>query len=312
MVITQQTITFDETKINELAGTFRYLSLNMQEIVDRIDRFVTLKINGRKLTDVSFIQGDELPVLDGVDYYGNYTIELYDRSGNTLTFTVTVAGEAPSMSNSSLSSDTSCRLTLNVPDRNNTITNIKLFYITYEGEYQELTEDHKGVSVSAETLQYTLTMGGKYTLWYQDLFGRESYCPYIFYLKGLPTGTLSGVMEGGITNKNVSLKYDDGNTLILYRVENGNKIEVPVDGVVFGQTYDETTRKYTATLMANEDTSAAYVFFLHKTATRGCSWNIPFQLIVLSPQFICTTSTVKRCQRVHTLTARSPFTGMKR
>ena len=279
--------TFDEAKVNDLAGTFRYLSLDMQQIADRVDRFVTLKINGRKLTDVSFVQGDVLPVLDGVEYYGNYTIEIYDRSGNTLTFVVTIAGEAPTMTHTSLSSDTSCRLTLNVPDRNDAITNIKLFYITYDGEYQELAEDHKGVLVNVGTLQYTLTIGGKYTLWYQDLFGREEYCPYIFYLKGLPTGTLSGVMDGGITNKNVSLKYEDTATLILYRVENGQKNEVPMDGVIFGQTYDETTRKYTATLMANEDTSAAYVFFLYKTGDKGLFVEYTFTIdCIIAPIYI--------------------------
>lgn len=287
---TKETIVFNESKIAELAGTFRYLSLDNLQITDSVDRFVTLKINGRKLTDASFIQGDALPVLDGVDYYGNYTLELYDRSGNTLTFMVTIAGEAPNMTNSSLSSDTSCRLTLNVPDRNDSITNIKLFYITYEGEYQELTTDHKGVPVSADTLQYTLLTGGKYTLWYQDLFGREAYCPYVFYLKGLPTGTLSGVMEGGITNKNVSLKYDDTATLILYRVENGNKTEVPLDGIIFGQTYDETTRKYTATLMANEDTSAAYCFFLYKTGDKGLFVEYTFSIdCIIAPIYLYDT-----------------------
>ncbi len=284
---TQAKIVFDETKVGELAGTFRYLSLEMQQIADSVDRFVTLKINGRKLTDVSFVQGDVLPVLDGVEYYGNYTLELYDRSGNTLTFTVTIAGEAPSMTHSSLNSDTSCRLTLNVPDRNDTVTNLKLFYISYEGEYQELTADHKGVTVSPDTLQYTLTVGGKYTLWYQDLFGREAYCPYVFYLKGLPTGTLSGVMEGGITNKNVSLKYDDGNTLILYRVANGEKSEVPLDGIIFGQTYDETTRKYTATLMANADTSASYCFFLYKTGDKGLFVEYTFSIdCIIAPIYL--------------------------
>ena len=290
---TKETVVFDEAKIKEFTGTFRYLSLNMQQIADSVDHFVAIKINGRKLTDISYVQGDVLPVLDGVEFYGNYTVELYDRSGNTLNFTVTIAGEAPMMTNSSLSSDTSCRLTLNVTDRNNSITDIKLFYITFEGEYQELTEDHKGVPVNASTLQYTLTTGGKYTLWYTDLFGREVYCPHIFYLKGLPTGILSGVMEGGITNKNVSLKYSDDNTLILYRVENGNKTEVLMDGVLFGQTYDETTGKYTATIMANEDTSASYVFFLHRNGDKGLFVEYAFSIdCIIAPIYISNVTNV--------------------
>lgn len=286
---TTENITFDESKVEELAGTFRYLSLDMQQIVDtnNVDEFVTIKINGRNLNDVSYVQGDELPFLDGVDYYGNYTIELYDRSSNTLTFTITIAGEAPKMTNSSLTSDTSCRLTLEVPDRNNIITDIKLFFITYEGEYVELKEDHKEVPVSAATLQYTLTTGGKYTLWYQDLFGREAYCAPVFYLKGLPTATLSGVIDGGITNRNVSLKYNEDNSLILYRVENGNKTEVPLNGTTYSQTYDETSHRYTAMLMANEDTSASYEFFLYKSDDKNLFVEYTFSIdCIIAPIYI--------------------------
>ncbi len=284
---TTENITFDESKIEELAGTFRYLSLDMQQIADSIDRFVTMKINGRKLSDAVYIQGDELPILDGVEYYGNYTIELYDRSGNTLTFVITIAGEAPKMTHSSLNSDTSCRLTLEVPDYNDTIEELKLFFITYEGVYVELTEDHKEVLVTPGTLQYTLTTGGKYTMWYRDLFGRETYCTPVFYLKGLPTATLSGVTDGGITNRNVSLKYSEGNSLILYRVENGTKTEVPLDGTIYTQTYDETSHRYTAMLMANEDTTASYEFFLYKGDDRNLFVEYTFSIdCIIAPIYI--------------------------
>lgn len=284
---TTENITFDESKVEELAGTFRYLSLNMQQIADSADQFVTMKINGRKLTDAVYIQGDELPVLDGVEYYGNYAIELYDRSGNTLTFVITIAGEAPKMTHSSLNSDTSCRLTLEVPDYNDTIEELKLFFITYEGVYVELSEDHKEVPVTPGTLQYTLTTGGKYTMWYRDLFGREVYCAPVFYLKGLPTATLSGVADGGITNRNVSLKYSEGNSLILYRVENGTKTEVPLDGTTYTQTFDETSHRYTAMLMANEDTTASYEFFLYKGDDRNLFVEYTFSIdCIIAPIYI--------------------------
>ncbi len=250
-----------------------------------------MKINGRGLTDALYIQRDELPVLDGVTYYGNYRIELYDRSGNTLTFTVTIAGEAPRMKSSGTGSDNAtCRLTLEVPDYNDYITNIKLFYINYEGEYIELYEDHRGVPVTLDTLQYTLTTGGKYTMWYKDAFDREVYCAPVFYLKGLPTGMLSGVLDGGITNKNVSLKYSEGNTLILYRIENGIKTEVPLDGTVFSQTYDETSHKYTAMLMANEETTAAYEFFLYKGDDKNLFVEYKFSIdCIIAPIYIYNT-----------------------
>lgn len=303
---TTENITFDETQVEELAGTFRYLSLDMQQIADSIDRFVTIKINGRKLTDAVYIQGDELPMLDGVEYYGNYTIELYDRSGNTLTFVVTIAGEAPRMTNSSLTSDTSCRLTMEVPDYNDTIEELKLFFITYEGVYVELAEDHNEVQVNASTLQYTLTTGGKYTMWYRDLFGREAYCTPVFYLKGLPTATLSGVSDGGITNRNVSLKYSEGNSLILYRVENGTKTEVPLDGTTYSQTFDETSHRYTAMLMANEDTTAAYEFFLYKSGDKNLFVEYTFSIdCIIAPIYIYDTNSVEITKNAYSNT---PFT----
>ena len=303
---TTENITFDETNVEKLAGTFRYLSLDMQQIADSVDQFVTMKINGRKLTDALYIQGDELPVLDGGEYYGNYTIELYDRSGNTLTFVITIAGEAPKMTHSSLNSDTSCRLTLEVPDYNDTIEELKLFFITYEGVYVELSEDHKEVPVTPGTLQYTLTTGGKYTMWYRDLFGREVYCAPVFYLKGLPTATLSGVADGGITNRNVSLKYSEGNSLILYRVENGTKTEVPLDGITYTQTFDETSHRYTAMLMANEDTTASYEFFLYKGDDRNLFVEYTFSIdCIIAPIYIYDTNSAAISKNAYSNT---PFT----
>lgn len=257
------TVCFDEELVADYAGTFRYLSLNLSTISDFIDEYTTIKITGRKFDDVYFVQGDELPILDGVEYYGNYTIELYDRSGNTLQFIVSVAGEQPYMSTTSLTSETSCRLTLNVNDRTNTITELKLFRILYDGTYVEMAQDHKDVTVEPSMLQYTLTSGGKFTLWYKDLYGRTVECAPIFYMKGLPTATLSGVIEGGITNRNVTLRFNDSDKLILYKVENGVRTEVP-ENVFFSCVLDETTHRVTASLTANEETTGSYVFFLHK------------------------------------------------
>lgn len=282
----QKSVRFTENLIAEYAGTFRYMSLDLSSISDLVDKYTTIKITGRKLSEVYFVQDDELPCLDGVDYYGNYTIEVYDRSGNTLSFVVSIAGEQPYMSNSSLSSETSCRLTLNVNDKTNSIIQLKLYRILYDGTYVELLQDHKDVTVEASTLQYTLTTGGKYTIWYQDLYGRTVECTPIFYTKGLPTGTLSGVIEGGITNKNVSLKFNDSDKLILYKVENGIRSKVE-ESTIFSCVFNETTHKGIATLTASEETSGSYVFFLHNAEEISLFVEYTFTIdCVIAPVYI--------------------------
>ncbi|MCM1404658.1 MAG: hypothetical protein NC133_04145 [Prevotella sp.] len=259
----KETVTFTEDLVADYAGTFRYISLDLYKLSDLIDEYTTIKITGRKLNEVYFVQGDELPFLDGVEYYGNYTIEMYDRSGNTLLFVISIAGEQPYLSTSSLTSETNCRLTLNVNDSTNSIVELKLYRILYDGTYVQMLQDHKDITVDASTLQYTLTTGGKYTLWYKDLYGRMVECTPIFYVKGLPSGTLSGVIEGGITNRNVSLRFNYEDKLILYRIENGERTVVP-ESEIFSCVFDETSKKATAYLTANAATSASYVFFLYK------------------------------------------------
>lgn len=256
-------VEFDEKFVADHNGTFRYTSLDLSRILDSIDEYTMMKISGRKFAEVYYAQGDELPLLDGVTYYGKYDIEVYDRSGNTLSFYVTIAGEAPYLSTTSLTNETSCRLTLNVNDKTNAIVSLKMYRILYDGTYVQMTEDHKDVTVEPSTLQYTLTTGGKYTFWYQDMYGRIVECEPIFYLKGLPTATLSGVSEGGITNRNVTLRFNDSDKLILYKVEDGVRTEIPTSDF-FSCVFDETTHKGTASLTANEETSGSYVFFLYK------------------------------------------------
>jgi hypothetical protein len=284
---TTETVIFDENLIENYNGSLRYIYLDLQGIADSMDNFVTIVINGRKMSNLSFVQGDELPLLDGLEYYGNYTIEIFDRSGNVLQFTVAISGAAPYMTNTSLSSDTNCKLTLNIPDTVNTIIQIKLYHILYDGTYEEMLADHSGTTVSTDTLQYVIAVGGKYTIWYVDLFGRSIECTPVFYLKGLPTAMLSGVTDGGITNRNVSLRYDAGNTLILYKISGGTKEEIQVDDMIYASIYDEIYQRYTVTLTANADTSASYIFFLYNNNDMGLFVEYTFAIdCIIAPVYI--------------------------
>jgi hypothetical protein len=284
---TIETVTFNETLIENYGGSLRYTHLDLRTIADSIDNYVVITVNGRKINSVSYVQGDELPVLDGVDYYGNYTIDIYDRSGNTLNFVVAISGTAPYMSNSSLSSETNCKLTLNIPDTINAIVQIKLYHILYDGIYEEMTTDHNGTPVTTDILQYVIAIGGKYTIWYTDLFGRMLECTPVFYLKGLPAATLSGVTDGGTTNKNVSLKYNAGNTLVLYKLTGEQKEIIPVDEMLFSCVFDEIHQKYTATLTANEITTASYLFFLYSNDDMGLFVEYTFAIdCIIAPIYI--------------------------
>jgi hypothetical protein len=283
---TDKNIVFYETYLSLYAGTLYYIELNLNSIGDNIDDFVVISIKGRGLTDISFVAGEELPILDGVTYYGRYTIVLYDRSGNTLTFEVVIAGAAPYMQTSSLTSETECRLQLVVPDSLNSIVSLQLLRISYDGAYMDILFDDRGTSVNFLTLTYYISQGGRYTMRYTDLFGRSVELPSIFYMKGLPSGVLSGVKDGGITNKTVTFRYANTYSFIAYKIIEGARVPF----VDFTTEFNSQNNSHTITLIANETSSAVYVFFLYNTSEISLYVEYSFEIDCILPSFFVLTN----------------------
>ncbi|MDR3319189.1 MAG: hypothetical protein LBS99_07090, partial [Clostridiales bacterium] len=265
-------ITFDESYLADYAGTLYYCAVDFQTVFDN-DNYYCLKITGRNLNK-TFLQGETLPNLNTADFSGKYTVELYDRSLNTLQFEIVVSNEPPRMSTSALSSDTECRLAVVIPDSFNAITKLQLFKILYDGSYQEVFQDDNGTTVSFLNLTYTLRTGGKYTMRFTDLFGRDIEAAPVFFTKGLPKAVLSGVADGGITNRNVSLRYSGEDTLTAYAWADGIKT-VFTD---YTTTYQNNTDTYTAVITANAETSHEYVFLLFKTDDRNLFVEYGFEI----------------------------------
>ena len=90
---TKKEVIFDKDFAEDNANVFYYLSFRFDVVLDNVDKFTTVKIEGRGLTNAIFVQGDELPVLDAALGGGQYTITVYDRSCNVFQFKVNIANK---------------------------------------------------------------------------------------------------------------------------------------------------------------------------------------------------------------------------
>lgn len=277
---TTETIEFTEDYTATYAGLMAYIGFNVTGFLDNIDEYVMLNIDGRNIDSVTYVAGDEIPYLSYDNgYYGKYTITVYDRSLNALTFTITIAGAAPTISHSSLTSETRLKLTITLNDSNSAITSIKIYKVTYLGEYEELTEDGAGNPVSAETLLYYIYTGGKYVVVVTDSYGRTVTSDALFYMKGLPSGTLSGVKEGGVTNSDVTFTYENTNSIIVYAYINGEWQDVTSEYV----TITSNTGYSTATIEASVDSSYEYKIFLYVTDEMNLYVEYLFEIDCIAP-----------------------------
>ncbi len=270
-------ITFNQAYIEENAGAMRFMSFAFDSLTDNIDDFVMLSINGRNL-ESQFVWGDELPVLSYSNgYYGAYTIKAYDRSHNFVEFMVYIAGAAPTLKNSSLTNETSCTFTVQINDNHNEITDIKMFKVFYDGSEEQLFVDSYGTVVTAANLIYKMNVGGKYAFEFTDLYGRTIQTEPIFYMKGLPTATLRGVKEGGLTKNDVSVIYDKDVTAELYVYRGGEWLVTDLYSI------SEGTSSNSLNILAGADTTAIYKVFLYVTADRNLFTEYTFEIDGILP-----------------------------
>lgn len=255
----KQTITYTNDYVSQHENVMLYVSLEIQSFIDNIDEFSLICISGRRLEDKVFVAGDELPVLSFENgYYGRYTINVYDRSLNYISFNIRIAGEAPYLTYTSLNNEIRCTLTVNYDTANNGISDLRIFKVSYDGTYSELLQDSDGTPVSAATLSYVIRIGGKYVVRFTDIFGRVIETDPLFYMKGLPSGVLKGVKEGGITNRDVSFEFSEGNNVYLYAYV--GKEWIRYDDVL---SFVEKEGYSIASITASADTSLIYKFFLY-------------------------------------------------
>ena len=256
---TTQTITYDIDYVQSHQDVMLYLSFDMQSFYDAIDEFIFVYIEGRKLSQ-RYIVGDELPVLCYENgYWGNYTVTIYDRSLNILQFTIRIAGEPPKINHTSTTNETKFVLSIVNNDTGNGLTNVELFRVTYDGEYIKLLQDDLDNLVSPDVYSYTLKNGGKYVLRFTDIFGRTVETEPVFYMKGLPSGTLKGVKENATTNKDVTFEYEKDCGINLYVFENGNWVNADELMILTEKEYFNMI-----SIAASVENSKIYKIFLYK------------------------------------------------
>ena len=271
---------FDRAYVEQYSDILRYISFTVVDLFDSLDDFVLLNISGRGIDSLTYLIGDDIPELcfdNG--YYGVYSITIYDRSLNVVQFNIQIAGAQPSMSYTSLTNETKCTLTVNVNDSNNAITSLKLYKVTYTGELVLQIADSDGTLITNENLSYVLRVGGKYVMEFTDVFGRKIITDPIFYMKGLPVGTLSGVKDGGLTNSDVALSYDPSCSVILYLWQDGAWIMA--DGLM--QITDGLS-SCSASISASTVTSYNFKYFLYVTEDMNLFTEYTFEIDCIPPE----------------------------
>lgn len=270
-------IDFNRNFIDNNANAMRYLSFAVQSVMDNSDLFVMLEIDGKGISS-RYVWGEELPILCYENgYSGKYSISAYDRSGNAIGFDIYIAGEAPTLSYSSLTNETQCRFEIHINDSFNEIADIQLYKVLYDGELVRINEDSYGTPVNAHSLEYRMTVGGKYQFVFSDLYGRVVSTEPLFYMKGLPTAILKGVKDGGLTNKDVSIIYAIDNSVELY-VLNGKNWD-STDNYITNNGPSEIT----VNIAASAATSAIYKALLYVTADKNLYTEYFFEIDAVPP-----------------------------
>ncbi len=261
--------------------TLYFLSLALERLLDNADPYITLKIQKGNTAEY-FTQSDALPVLgEGTYTSGKYTVTVYDRSLNALGFDVYIAGAPPTMTHGSLAADKAdCRISFVTSDRYNVITSLALYKLEYDGTKTVLDVDGAGVPVSAATLTYTLTDGGKYGATLKDNYRRTVDVPPIFFLKGLPSGRLSGVKDGGRTNRNVAFAFYPADVCEIFTLHpNGERRPFTDYSVQSGAA------QTTYNIAAGDATSHEYLVFLHNAADKSLYVEYTFEIDTVLPFF---------------------------
>ena len=257
----RQAVVIDNDYAEDNANIFYLISFNINAILDNVDAFTSIKIEGRGISQTTYTQGETLPVLDyELGGGGQYVITVYDRSANSLTFKVNIAGVAPYMEYNSLK-ETNRRLTLyfNAGDRLNQIVRLEIYKVNGAGESVRIERDDDSTLIDFTTLEYNFTVGGKYYAVIEDRYGRVVTTTPIFYERGLPLGILEGVTSGGVTNKDVTFTYSVGNAVYVYEYV-GSAWEIYTGHVV---EYDNLNKVYTLTFLSYENTEKQYMVYLY-------------------------------------------------
>lgn len=252
-----------DVDISSYTGDVHFVKVNFGALLDNREKTenVLVKIEGRGYNGTLFNGTDEFPTLSAEnDCYGRYVVTVYDRTGNEREIEFFVAPETfPGWSHSSLANEERLRLTFNANYTYNSIKELKIYKVSSNGTKTLLEKDDDNTPIGFTTLEYVFYTGGKYQAEIVDIYGRRVWTSAIFYKKGLPDGTLTGVQSGGATRRDVVFTCSDAYDVYVYVTDSGEKV------VAETSLYQKTTStgKTTITIYASDATSHRYVIAVH-------------------------------------------------
>lgn len=240
-------ITVSKDAVSEISAYY-YKSFDIQEILDNDPHAVISVTSGG--TTKFYSAGDELPTLSEG---GKYDISVYDRLGNSYSFTVYIVGNEANVSFRNNSDDTAFDVDIGLEQDFDAIVSLEIY-----------KDGKKLDGVSPEIMHYTFDKDGTYTVIIRDNFGRTIERTYEFD-KALPEGLLS-CREGSKTNENVSFTYD--NTKYYAEVyKDGVLIGTDASGAV--SYSDDGSYSIKLINLTDEDNSNTYSFVIDKTAPKA-------------------------------------------
>ena len=178
-------------KILQQGDVYYYKSLSVVQITDN-DPWTTLQVKYENSVRF-YTKGDELPVLNNG---GEYVLMIYDRNGNSYSFTVYIVGNEPSVTFTDNYAGTAFDLSIKLEYKYEFLVSLEIYR---NGELLP--------NVSANTLYYSFDKAGLYTVILKDNYGRIIEHRYEFN-KTLPQGNLIGVENEGRTSSKVYFEFN--------------------------------------------------------------------------------------------------------
>ena len=197
-------------KVQDRINTYyfnNFVDLTINESIDA-DGFLLIKDSNKQV--VKAIEKGAPLTIDAVGIYYIQSVNRYFESPET---EVQISLNKASIE--VRENDTNKNLEVNITKSKDTfaiIKNIKIEKSIDEGySYLPLIYDDYGKTINYENLKYKFRTSGIYKITVSDPFrhGDGSVTEIYKYTKPVPEGELVGVLDGGITNKKVTFKWND-------------------------------------------------------------------------------------------------------
>lgn len=194
------------------------------KVFDTIDNFSLVSISGKGISSV-FV--NNYPVLNYDNgYSGEYTISIFDRSGNNFNFKVYIMSTPPNATISTYGSGSEEYAVISISYPKHCVA----MGLGVTHNTKPLLADDEGISIDATVTTITVKKGGRYAITILDNYNRTTTID-LKYTKDMPDIYLSGVKAGGITNKNVtitvpqkalfSITFSDGTNVAFQENQSG-------------------------------------------------------------------------------------------